>query len=759
MEIFKLSALCLFPFLLLSAIAVVAGDELTTYIVHVQTQENHVFANTDDRKDWYNSFLPEDGRLVHAYHHVASGFAARLTRRELDEMSAMPGFVSAIPDQMYELQTTHTPLFLGLNNAEQGQGWRSLSSDRGAGVIIGVLDTGVFPNHPSFSGDGMPPPPAKWKGRCDFNGSVCNNKLIGARSFVSSSMSNATNSSSSNDARVPPVDDVGHGTHTASTAAGAVVPGAQVLGQGTGDATGIAPRAHVAVYKVCGEEDCAGADILAGIDAAVADGCDVISMSLAGTSVPLYQDSMAIGTFGAIEKGVFVSMAAGNAGPTVSSVANEAPWILTVAASTMDRAIRSTVRLGNGLFFHGESVYQPDTSRSTYYPLVYAGASGKPFAELCGNGSLDGMDVRGKIVLCVLGSGPDRNITRVLKGAVVRSAGGAGMILMNTFAQGYNTFAEAHVLPASHVDYAAAEAIMSYVKSAESPVGQILFFGTRLGTSPAPSIVFFSSRGPSLQNPGILKPDVTGPGVNVLAAWPFQVGPPSAFVYPGPTFNVISGTSMSTPHLSGVAAFIKSVHPDWSPAAIKSAIMTTADVTDRAGNPILDEQRVPADLFATGAGHVNPERAADPGLIYDIDPSDYVAYLCGMYSSQNVSVIARRRVDCSTVTAIPESMLNYPSISVTFQPTWNWSTPIIVERTVKNVGEVPSAYYAAIDMLDDDVIVGAYPRELVFTEANQEQSFRVFVWPRQNGGKVLQGALRWVSDTRTVRSPIAISFA
>ncbi|GJN26763.1 hypothetical protein PR202_gb14721 [Eleusine coracana subsp. coracana] len=717
MEIFKLSALCLFPFLLLSAIAVVAGDELTTYIVHVQTQENHVFANTDDRKDWYNSFLPEDGRLVHAYHHVASGFAARLTRRELDEMSAMPGFVSAIPDQMYELQTTHTPLFLGLNNAEQGQGWRSLSSDRGAGVIIGVLDTGVFPNHPSFSGDGMPPPPAKWKGRCDFNGSVCNNKLIGARSFVSSSMSNATNSSSSNDARVPPVDDVGHGTHTASTAAGAVVPGAQVLGQGTGDATGIAPRAHVAVYKVCGEEDCAGADILAGIDAAVADGCDVISMSLAGTSVPLYQDSMAIGTFGAIEKGVFVSMAAGNAGPTVSSVANEAPWILTVAASTMDRAIRSTVRLGNGLFFHGESVYQPDTSRSTYYPLVYAGASGKPFAELCGNGSLDGMDVRGKIVLCVLGSGPDRNITRVLKGAVVRSAGGAGMILMNTVRPGATRHARSH-------GGARARRVATQV----GPPSRSRLLVVR---SAEPSAC---SRHPSGRRS-------------------------SSAAEPHGRSVTSSGTSMSTPHLSGVAAFIKSVHPDWSPAAIKSAIMTTADVTDRAGNPILDEQRVPADLFATGAGHVNPERAADPGLIYDIDPSDYVAYLCGMYSSQNVSVIARRRVDCSTVTAIPESMLNYPSISVTFQPTWNWSTPIIVERTVKNVGEVPSAYYAAIDMLDDDVIVGAYPRELVFTEANQEQSFRVFVWPRQNGGKVLQGALRWVSDTRTVRSPIAISFA
>ncbi|KAL6903346.1 hypothetical protein ACP4OV_004159 [Aristida adscensionis] len=764
MESFKLSlalSLVLVPSLLLAAVvAEVAGDdELSTFIVHVHPpRENHLLATADDRKAWYRSFVPEAGRLVHEYHHVASGFAARLTRRELAAMSAMPGFAGAVPDQTYELQTTHTPQFLGLDaGGRRSGGGESYGSERGAGVIVGVLDTGVLPSHPSFRGDGMPPPPAKWKGRCDFNGgSVCNNKLIGARSFTASA--NATNGW-----RVPPVDAVGHGTHTASTAAGAAVQGAQVLGQGWGVATGMAPRAHVAVYQVCNETNCAGSDVLAGIDAAVGDGCDVISMSLGGASRPFHEDPNAIGTFGAIEKGVFVSMAAGNAGPNASTLSNDAPWMLTVAASTMDRSIRSTVRLGNGLFFHGESAFQPDDASppTTFYPLVYAGASGKPFAELCGNGSLDGVDVKGKIVLCEFGSGPGRNITRILKGAVVRSAGGAGMILMNTHALGYSTFAEAHVLPASHVDFRAAVAIKSYINFTANPVAQIVFRGTILGRSPAPSMAFFSSRGPSLQNPGILKPDITGPGVNVLAAWPFPVGPPSASasVPPGPTFNFVSGTSMSTPHLSGVAAFIKSKHPDWSPAAIKSSIMTTADVTDRAGNPILDEQHAPANFFATGAGHVNPEKAADPGLVYDIAPSDYIGYLCGLYASQNVSVIARRRVDCSAVTVIPENMLNYPSISVAFRQPWNSSTPVVVKRTVKNVGEVPSVYYAAVDVLDDDIVVGVLPRQLVFTEVNQEQEFKVFVWPGQSGGKTVQGALRWVSDLYTVRSPISISLA
>jgi subtilisin family serine protease len=186
----------------------------------------------------------------------------------------MPGFVTALPNQVYKLLTTHTPQFLGLELPQSG---RNYTSEFGEGVIIGMLDSGVYPFHPSFSGDGMPPPPPKWKGRCDFNASACNNKLIGARSFESDPS---------------PLDQDGHGTHTSSTAAGAVVPGAQVLGQATGTASGMAPRAHVAMYKVCSDDDCSSADILAGIDAAVGDGCDVISVSLGGETRPFYTDNI-----------------------------------------------------------------------------------------------------------------------------------------------------------------------------------------------------------------------------------------------------------------------------------------------------------------------------------------------------------------------------------------------------------------------------------------------------------------------------------
>jgi hypothetical protein len=329
------------------------------------------------------------------------------------------------------------------------------------------------------------------------------------------------------------------------------------------------------------------------------------------------------------------------------------------------------------------------------------------------------------------------------------------MILANELPDGYSTLADVHVLPASHVSYAAGVEIKKYINSTANPVAQILFKGTVLGTKPAPAITSFSSRGRSPQNPGILKPDITGPGVSVLAAWPFAVGPPGSQLLPGPTYNFESGTSMSTPHLSGIAALIKSKHPDWSPAAIKSAIMTTADSTDKSGDPIVDEQHKPADLFATEAGHVNPDKAVDPGLVYDIAPADYIGFLCGMYTSKEVSVIARRSVDCSTVTVIPDRMLNYPSISVKLPSTTNPT----VSRTVRNVGEVPAVYQPKVD-LPAAVQVKVTPSSLPSTDANQVQNITLSMWRGQSTTtKYVQGSLQWVSDKHIVRSPISVSFA
>ncbi|XP_039138916.1 subtilisin-like protease [Dioscorea cayenensis subsp. rotundata] len=330
------------------------ASQRSTYIVNVLPPEDLAFANPSALKAWHESFLPEDmyttsnslitgPRFLYSYTHSYTGFAAKLTKEEVKAMDGKPGFVSAIPDTIYPLLTTHTPHFLGLNIGDGT--WNN--SNLGKGVIIGILDTGVFASHVSFHDDGLPAPPSKWKGTCDLGTSLCNKKLIGAQAFQS------------DDAVATATDEVGHGTHTASTAAGNFVDGASFLGIGNGTAVGIAPLAHLAIYKVCSGRGCSSADILAGIDAALKDGVDIISLSLGGPSRSFAVDPVAVGGFRAIEKGIMVSAAGGNDGPSAGTVSNLAPWLLTVAASTNDRRFMATVRLGNGVEFDGETLYHP----------------------------------------------------------------------------------------------------------------------------------------------------------------------------------------------------------------------------------------------------------------------------------------------------------------------------------------------------------------------------------------------------------------
>lgn len=143
------------------------------------------------------------------------------------------------------------------------------------------------------------------------------------------------------------------------------------------------------------------------------------------------------------------------------------------------------------------------------------------------------------------------------------------------------------------------------------------------------------------------------------------------------------------PHLSGIAALLKSSHPDWSPAAIKSAIMTTADILNLEGNHVVDQTLLPADIFATGAGHVNPSKANNPGLVYDIQPDNYIPYLCGLnYTDEMVGVIVQHAgVKCSEVGTIPEAQLNYPSFSLILG-----SSSQTYTRTVTNVGQANTSY-------------------------------------------------------------------
>ncbi|KAF9612684.1 hypothetical protein IFM89_003159 [Coptis chinensis] len=490
----------------------------------------------------------------------------------------------------------------------------------------------------------MPPPPAKWKGQCEFNITECNNKIIGARNLVTGTSG-------------PPLDVEGHGSHTASTAAGSIVKNAGALGNALGTAAGMAPHAHLAIYKVCSIE-CLEGDILGGMDIGVEDGVDVLSLSLSISPTPFYMDNTAIGAFGAIQKGVFVSRSAANGGPIASLLSNEAPWILTVGASTMDREIRATVKLGNDEEFDGESLFQPKDFTSTL-PLVYAGADGNTESAFCAKGSLNGTDFKGKVVLCECGGG----VGKIDKGIEVQNAGGAAMILANNAPNAFSTVADAHVLPAAHVSFAAGLKIKAYINSSyELPMATILFKGTVIGSAYSPAVISFSSRGPSIISPGTLKPDIIGPGASVLAAWPFSLDNSSSTS----TFNVIS-------------------------AAIKAAIMTSADLHNLKGKRILDQLLHPANLFATGSGHVNLTRANDPGLVYDIQPSDYIPYLCGLgYTDGQVGILAHQTIKCAYSNRISEGQLNYPSFAVKLGTSQTFS------RTLTNVGDAHSTYTVAI---------------------------------------------------------------
>ncbi|XP_043719059.1 subtilisin-like protease SBT1.2 [Telopea speciosissima] len=744
------------------------SENLQTYIVqlHPHGMTNSAF-NT--KLEWHLSFLnrtiaSEDSpssRLLYSYHSAIEGFAARLSQIELETLRNMQNIIAVRPDRRLQIHTTYSYKFLRLSPTRKGA-W--LSSNFGHGTIIGVLDTGVWPESPSFSDDHMPPVPKNWRGICqegqNFNSSNCNRKLIGARVYSKGHRASSDISRFPDVEYVSPRDAYGHGTHTSSTAAGASVPNASVLGNGAGVARGMAPGAHIAMYKVCWFNGCYSSDILAAMDDAIRDGVDILSLSLGGFPVPLFDDSIAIGSYRAMERGVMVICAAGNNGPIPNSVANEAPWITTVGASTLDRRFPAEVHMGNGQILYGESMYPgnhlPNAGKEL--ELVYITGEEKG-SEFCIKGSLPRARVLGKMVVCNRGAN-----SRAEKGQIVKESGGAAMILANTAINQEEDSVDAHVLPATMIGYAESVSLKSYINSTRRPTARIQFGGTAIGRSRAPAVAFFSSRGPSLFNPSILKPDIIAPGVNIIAAWPQNLGPTGL---PEDSrrvnFNVMSGTSMACPHVSGIAALIRSRHPVWSPAAVKSAIMTTADVTDHYGKPIMDGSK-PAEIFAIGAGHVNPERATDPGLVYDIRPSEYIIHLCTLgYSGSEVYTITHRNVSCHEVMAKNRGFsLNYPSISVIFKPGRMGKK---IKRRLTNVG-LPNSTYSVEVVAPEGVAVKVRPKHLTFNHIYQSLTYSIwFVSQKAITTQKMtfaKGHLTWMhsqSSHYRVRSVISVTWA
>ncbi|KAJ8755963.1 hypothetical protein K2173_024508 [Erythroxylum novogranatense] len=759
--------ICLVLFFLISSSSSSSSssDGLETFIIHVSRSRKPSLFST--HHDWYTSIIqslppsPHPTKLLYTYQRSIAGFSARLTEAQATRLRELPGILSVVPDQIRQLHTTHTPTFLGLS--DNSGLWQN--ARYGDGVIVGVLDTGIWPGHPSFSDNGLSDVPKTWKGVCetgqDFPASACNKKLIGARAFYRGYESFRGKEIEELDGESKsPRDTEGHGTHTASTATGSVVKNASLFQYAPGEARGMAPMARVAAYKICWSLGCFDSDILAAMDEAIADGVHVISLSVGanGYAPPYDQDSIAIGAFGAVQHGILVSCSAGNSGPDPYTAVNIAPWIVTVGASTIDREFPADVLLGNGITFGGVSLYSGDPLPDIKLPLVYGGDCGSRY---CYAGLLQPSKVQGKIVVCDRGGN-----ARVAKGRAVKLAGGLGMILTNTEDSGEELIADSHLLPATMVGEKAANKIKEYIKLDQFPTATIAFRGTVIGSSPpAPKVAAFSSRGPNHLTQEILKPDVIAPGVNILAGWTGSIGPTDLDIDPRRVqFNIISGTSMSCPHVSGIAALLRNAYPSWSPAAIKSALVTTAYDLDNSGQAIKDlasaQESTP---FIRGAGHVNPNRALDPGLVYDIQSTDYVTFLCSIgYDSKRISVFLKGATSldvCDGKVGSPGN-LNYPSFSVVFE---NNNVVVSYSRVVKNVGSDPVAIYEVTVNAPANVDINVSPSKLAFSAENQTLSYDITFsslslgWSRSRSQAF--GWIEWSDGIHKVRSPIAVQWS
>lgn len=717
---------------------------------------------------WYDSSLrsiSSTADIIYTYDTITHGYAARLTKSEAQLLEKVSGVISVNPETIYQLHTTRTPEFLGIDKTASFNPQSSTAAD----VVIGILDTGVWPGKRSFDDSGLGPVPAFWKGACmtgkGFKSTACNRKLIGAKYFSSGYESSMGPIDQSKESKSP-LDSDGHGTHTSSTAGGAIVPDASLLGYANGTARGMAPGARVAVYKVCWAGGCFSSDILMGMEAAVTDGVNVLSLSLGGGTSDYYRDSVAIGAFTAMEKGILVSCSAGNAGPGEATMSNVAPWITTVGAGTLDRDFPADVELGNGKKFSGVSLYSGDaTLPSSQLEIVYAGnATNATNGNLCMAGTLIPEKIAGKIVFC------DRGVSaRVQKGLVVKDAGGAGMVLANTAANGEELVADAHLLPATLVGESAGKTIKSYILSTPKPTATIGFGGTKVNIQPSPVVAAFSSRGPNAVTPEILKPDIIAPGVNILAGWTGAVGPTGLAVDSRRVeFNIISGTSMSCPHVSGLAALLKAVHPEWSPAGIKSALMTTAYASYSNGNGLIDvATNGAATPFDYGAGHVDPPKALDPGLIYDLTTTDYLEFLCALnYTTLQIMALAKgSKFTCDSKKNYALSALNYPSFAVPFATASGLgdegSTVTVTHtRTLTNVGSA-GTYKAKVtsQTQDGEVKIVVDPMELTFNEQGEKKSYKVsFTSKSMPSGSSGFGRLEWSDGTHIVASPIAFTW-
>ncbi|KAF8101001.1 hypothetical protein N665_0212s0041 [Sinapis alba] len=718
-----------------------ANQESQIYTVHLgERQHDDPKLVTDSHHDILRSLLGSKKAsresMIYSYRHGFSGFSAKLTPSQAKELSEHPDVVHVTRSKNMKLATTRVNDYLGLTPSTPSGLLHE--TDMGSETIIGILDTGIWPDSKSFYDKGLGPIPARWKGQCvsgeGFNASSsCNRKLIGARYYAKGLLEkyNGTFNATEKDEIMSPLDRSGHGTHCASTAVGSFVQDANFFGLGSGTARGSAPRARIASYKVCWNKDgCYPPDMLKAIDHAIRDGVDVLSLSLGGT-VPLEfevdRTDFSIAAFHAVMKGIPVVCAGGNDGPHSQTVSNVAPWIITVAATTMDREFFTPITLGNNVTILGQEA-------------IYTGKE-VGFADIVNWDDLTNDDIlagkaKGKIMLAFQTKPED--IADYLK-----SNGVVGVIIASRpydiIESGISTD-----IPYVYVDFEVGMDIMLYFQTTKFPKAKISPTKSFVGRPFSTKVARFSSRGPNSISPAILKPDIAAPGSGILAAVPSEEG-----------YGFMTGTSMATPIVSGIVALLKQKRPDWSPAAIRSALVTTALQTDPfGGEPISAEgsPRNPATPFDYGGGLVNPGKVADPGLVYDMGYDEYVHYLCSAgYKNKSISNLLGKMYTCPSPTP---SMLdvNMPSITIPYL-----NEEIIVTRTVTNVGPVGSVYKAVIEP-PLGIKLQVSPETLEFGPNTKKITFTVKVSTTHRWNTDYYfGSLTWTDNgAHNVRIPLSV---
>jgi subtilisin family serine protease len=607
------------------------------------------------------------------YDTVLNGFAAELTAAEAEALAASDKVLSVLPDVIYQpTGAVDTTGFLDLSGHD-GAWEEQFGSARhaGEGVIVGVLDTGIWPENPALAPLSEPRPDqdvidAKWNGECETGtdddpaGNIeCNNKLIGARWYDSRGLGAEGYAS--------PRDEDGHGTHTATTAAGNYKTKVEIDGEKIGTFSGLAPAARIAAYKVCWG-GCAGVDINAAIEDAVRDGVDVINFSIGSTGTAEFLDSTSWAFRAAAQAGVFVAASAGNDGPT-STVDHQEPWVTTVAASSHDQTFRTELEFGRSDIEVAALVGEAEWPVKLAVDAAFDDAD-PAAAATCNPGTLDPAKSEGYAIVCVRGN------TFAGNADTVHAAGGVALIVVDQYERGPATVVTSQSVPVVHVSYSDGQDLTAWIASKSRPKVEVET--SELEDQNAPFMAAFSSNGPALAaGQNLLKPDVTAPGLEVLAG----ITPDN---HAGNDFATAQGTSMASPHIAGLAALLVSAHPDWSPMAVKSALMTTSYQTDQDGDAI---QRGTEDAtpFDFGAGHADGAEMFDPGLVYDSDVVDWVQYVCGTDEAYKIQSL------CNSYGSIDPSQLNYPSVTVA-----ELTGVYEVTRTVTNVSDKKSTYNAEI---------------------------------------------------------------